>query len=474
MRAKGIFPTTPSKPSLLAFARPLGLLAVSLALAACGSGGAAGGSSSSSGTGSSTTPSTTAPTGFAATSAQQEPLGCKPKQVVSEGGYSTCNIEWLGRLAIPGTTIGAKLIENTFYLSNFGNGFFAFDVSTPENPKQLSNLRVDLGRVLDGTTVSLVENEDTATNGKIAILSRRPMMDAVVIDNSNPRAMKILATVPGAIAHTYTCLDDCRYAYGSDTGTIVDLRDPTKPVLLRNKWWDVTGGVSAHDLTEVAPGFVAVSADPASFLDTRDPANPKLIFSLPKAPPPLLPVNVISSQQPGPIGHNILWPRQGTDKFMMGLSEGAYVGRCEVFPLDGRTLYLYDTTDWQNTGSMKLRSSYTLVSGNIADTTNGGGIEGIDSNGNPSTLELGVQGCSVHWFEPHPNFSNGGLLAMASFSHGVRMLKVTEQGQFKQMGYFIPHGIASTVAVYWITDRIFYALDFINGQIDVLQYNGPL
>lgn len=469
MRVKGQLPTTPSQPLFKLFS----LAFVSLFLAACGSGSSVGSSGGSAAAGNGITPVSTAPSGFAATSAQQEAMGCTPKQVVSSGGYSTCNIKWLGRLAIPGTTIGGKLIENTFFLSNFGNGFFAIDASTPENPKQLSNLRVDLGRVLDGTTVSAVENEDTATNGKIAILSRRPMMDAVVIDNSNPRAMKILATVPGATAHTYTCLDDCRYAYGSDTGTIIDLREPSKPVLLRNKWWDVTGGVSAHDLTEVAPGFVVVSADPASFLDTRDPANPKLIFSLPKAPPPLLPAGYKPAQD-GPIGHNIVWPRQGTDRFMMGLSEGAYVGRCEVFPLDGRTLYLYDTTDWQNTGKMKLQSSYTLVSGNIADTTNGGGIEGIDSNGNPSTLEVGVQGCSVHWFEPHPNFSNGGLLAMASFSHGVRLLKVTEQGQFKQMGYFVPQGIASTVAVYWITDRIFYALDFINGQIDVLQYNGPL
>jgi hypothetical protein len=468
MRVKGFFPTTPFKPSF----KLIGLIFVSLALTACGSGSSVGGSA---GTGSSTsvTPGTTTPASFATTSAQQESMGCTPKQVVSEGGYSSCNIKWLGRLAFPPSTIGGKLIDNTFYMNSFTNGPYAIDVSVPENPKQLSNLKIDLGRLLDGTTISAVENEDPATNGKILVISRRPMMDAAVIDVSNPRAMKILSTVPGATAHTYTCLDDCRYAYGSDTGHIIDLRDPSKPVLLRNKWWDVTGGVSAHDLTEVAPGFVVVSTDPASFLDTRDPANPKLIFSLPKAPSPLLPVNVISSQQPGPIGHNILWPRQGTDKFMMGLSEGAYVGRCEVFPLDGRTLYLYDTTDWQNTGRMKLQSSYTLVSGNIADTTNGGGIEGIDSNGNPSTLEVGVQGCSVHWFEPHPNFSNGGLLVMASFSHGARLLKVTEQGQFKQMGYFVPHGIASTVAVYWITDRIFYALDFINGQIDVLQYNGP-
>lgn len=465
MRVKGFFPTTPSKPSL----NLIGLISLSLALTACGGGSTVASSTSNS----SVTANPVAPAGFASTSSQQEPLSCSPKQVVSEGGYSTCNIKWLGRLAFPPSTISGRLIGNTFYMNSFANGPYTIDVSSPENPKVLSNLKIDMGRPLDGTTVSAVENEDPATNGKILVLSRRQMMDSVVIDVSNPRAMKILSTVPGATAHTYTCIKDCRYVYGSDSGVIIDLRDPTKPVLLRNKWWDVTDRVGAHDLTEVEPGFVAVSANPVSFLDTKDPANPKLIFNLPKTPPPLIPA-VRTSAQEGPLGHNVLWPRQGTDKFFLGLSEGIYNGRCEVFPLDGRTLYVYDTTDWQSTHKFKLQSSYTLVSGNIADTVNGGGIEGVDSNGNPSTLEVGVEGCSVHFFEMNPNFSNGGLLAMASFSHGVRLLKVTEQGHLKQMGYFVPHGIASTVTVYWITDRILYALDFINGQVDVLQYNGPL
>jgi hypothetical protein len=465
MRVKGTFHTKPFQPSYTL----LGLLTVCLILSACG------GSSTvaSATTGSSATANPVVPAGFVSTSAQQEPLACTPKQVVSEGGYSTCNIKWLGRLALPPSTISGRLIGNIFYLTSFLSGVYTFDVTVPENPKQLANLRLDMGRLMDGTTVSVVENEDPATNGKILVLSRRPMMDTVIIDNSDPKDLKILSTVFGATAHTYTCIDDCRYAYGSDSGVILDLRDPKKPVLLPNKWWDVTDRVGAHDLTEIEPGFVVVSANPASFLDTKDPANPKLIFSLPKTPPPLI-AAVRTSAQEGPIGHNVIWPGQGTDKFFMGLSEGIYDGRCEVFPQDGRSLYLYDTTDWQSTNKFKLQSRYTLVSGNIADTINGGGIQGVDSNGNPSTLEVGVEGCSVHWFEPNPNFSNGGLLAMSSFSHGMRLLKVTEQGQFKQMGYFVPNGIASTVAVYWITDRILYALDFINGQVDILQYNGPL
>lgn len=456
-------------PSVLPLCKTLSLMAAGLLLASCGSGSSSVGTLTSN----SATANPVVPDGFVTTSAQQEPMACTPKQVVSDGGYSSCNIKWLGRLPFPPSTIAGKLIGNTFYLNSFANGPYTLDVSVPESPKQLSNLRIDSGRLLDGTTISAVENEDPATNGKILVISRRPMMDTAVIDVSNPKAMKILSTVPGAIAHTYTCLEDCKYVYGSDSGVIIDLRDPSKPVLLRNKWWDVTNKVGAHDLTEVSPGFVAVSANPVSFLDTRDPANPKLLFNLPKTPPPLVPAARTSAQE-GPIGHNVLWPGQGTDKFFIGLSEGIYDGRCEVFPLDGRSLYLYDTTDWQTSNQFKLQSRYTLVSGNIADTTNGGGIQGVDSNGNPSTLEVGVEGCSVHWFEPHPNFSNGGLLAMASFSHGVRLLNVTEKGQFKQMGYFVPNGIASTVTVYWITDRIFYALDFINGQVDVLQYNGPI
>jgi hypothetical protein len=401
------------------------------------------------------------------------PLDCAPKQVVSPGGRSSCNLVWLGRISLPGQIIGGKVVGDRFYLTHWETGFHAFDVADPENPKALGSALLDLGGYT--TVQSAVENEDPATNGKLAILSRTGWNDAAVIDTRDPAAMKVIARVPGATAHTHTCLLDCTWSYGSTTGVIVDLRDPLNPVLLPTKWTDLVGVADVHDVTEIKPGMVITSSDPAVVLDTTDPADPKVLFKLPVSPaqPGL--------GQPGPaqagrVGHNVAWPRAGEDRFFLGLSEGPYPGLCELYPKEGRSLYLYDTRGWKQKKTFALLSQYTLVTGN-GDTGASGGLAMVDSNGNPSALELGVQGCSVHWFDTHASFADGGLLAMAAFSHGMRLLNVAADGRIQQLGYFVPHGaagIAATVDVRWASDRVLYVMDVVSGTIDVLKYTGPL
>jgi hypothetical protein len=158
----------------------------------------------------------------------------------------------------------------------------------------------------------------------------------------------------------------------------------------------------------------------------------------------------------------------------LGQSEGIYVGRCEQFPHDGRTLYSYDTTGWQTTHNFTMSGAYTLVMGNADQGTNGG-VQEVDSNGNPSTIAVGTpEGCSTHWFDINSNFENGGLVAMASFSFGVRLLNVASNGQLQQVGWWVPSGISDTVGVYWVSPRVMYALDFETGGLDVIEYTGPL
>ncbi|MES2423411.1 MAG: hypothetical protein V4562_03210 [Pseudomonadota bacterium] len=407
------------------------------------------------------------------TSADTTPLSCSPKQVVTNGGWSSCNMQWLGRFPIPGLTIGGRKVGDTFYVTNWTTGFYAFDVKNPENPKLLGKLFLDGAAAT--AVISAVENEDPAVNGKVAVLSRTTYQDAIVVDTSNPTAMKVMAQIPGAQAHTHTCLNDCQYSYGSTTGAIVDLRNPAKPVLLPKKWTDIVGVVSPHDITEVRPGLVVTASDPAVVLDTTDPANPKKLFELPRTASEN-PLGRPGPEQTGRIGHNNWWPRQGADKFFMGLSEGAYVGICDIHPNDGRSLYLYDTTGWQQKQTFTVQSRYTLVRGN-ADTGINGGPALIDSNGNPSAVEAGIQGCSVHWFDPHPQFNDGGLLAMAAFSHGMRLLQVQPNGKMEQLGYFVAKGatgLATTVDVRWISDRVMYVMDVTSGTMDVVKYTGPL
>jgi hypothetical protein len=295
--------------------------------------------------------------------------------------------------------------------------------------------------------------------------------DALVLDTANPGNMTGKA-VAGAASHTHTCLDDCRWSYGSN-GVIVDLRDPANPVLLPQKWTDLTGTPATHDVTEIRPGLVVTASNPSMVLDTTDPAAPKALFALPKVETATAP---FGPAQAGRTGHNVVWPRQGADRWFLGGSEGAYDGRCELYPNEGRSLYLYDTAGWQTSRTFAPLARYTLVSGS-ADTGRQGGPAMVDSKGNPSVAEFGVQGCSMHWFDANPDFFNGGLVAMASFSHGMRLLNVTGEGAIQQVGYFVPKGpvgYAMTVDVRWANDRVAYVFDVTSGTMDIVKFTGEL
>ena len=88
---------------------------------------------------------------------------------------------------------------------------------------------------------------------------------------------------------------------------------------------------------------------------------------------------------------------------------------------------------------------------------------GID--GNPPVSALG---CSATWFQEHPDFRNGGLVAGAYFDHGTRFLRVDRHGQIEQVGYFTP-AAGSTLTTLWASDDLVYAIDFGHG-IDILRF----
>jgi hypothetical protein len=90
-------------------------------------------------------------------------------------------------------------------------------------------------------------------------------------------------------------------------------------------------------------------------------------------------------------------------------------------------------------------------------------------DGNPA---VGATGCTNMWFDDHPRFKNGGLVASGFFEHGTRFLKVNGRGRIAEVGHFMP-AAGSTIATYWITNRIVYAIDVTRG-IDILRFNGAL
>ena len=73
---------------------------------------------------------------------------------------------------------------------------------------------------------------------------------------------------------------------------------------------------------------------------------------------------------------------------------------------------VWDTTRWRS-GGLEPLGTYTLTNG----------------EGHPPVDALGVQGCSAHWAHEHPSFHDGGLVAMAAYSHGVRLLDIGSDGK---------------------------------------------
>ena len=370
---------------------------------------------------------------------------------VSEGGISSENVEFLDHIeTTEGVAEGGRLWGTTFFLTNNNQGLLAFDVSDPENPREVGRLVLPHG----------AENEDVATNGRILLLSQ--LGDAYhltdgaaqastilnVVDVREPSNMKVIATVPGGGDHTWDCVLDCKWAY-SASGLILDLRDPSKPVLLTERWRDqygADGGIAfSHDVSEVAPGLVMTASVPMALLDARrDPVRPQVLAVAPE-------------DEYQPSNHNVVWPRQATDRFIVTASEGQDVGRCEVYD-DSASLMVWDSTGWEQTKTFKPLGRYKPV--------NGTGVDG------QPPVSATWYGCSAHWAETHPTFHDGGLLAGAFYSHGARLLNVDASGALSEVGWFVAHG-AGASAVYWITDRVLYVADDTRG-LDVIKYTGPL
>jgi hypothetical protein len=295
------------------------------------------------------------------------------------------------------------------------------------------------------------ENEQVSTNGKIMLFSESLPGDTLhvwdVEDKSNPVE---IAQLDNAGDHTQSCILNCKWSYGSD-GTIVDLRNPAKPKLVAargskldwHKQTKLQGG--GHDVYEYKPGFLITSpiSHPGQILDVRNPKNPK-VLALAKNPNP-----------GGFLFHSAHWPRKGKDRFALFQGEKNFNARCND---NNGPFMTFDTRGWKRTKQFKLKDTFRVKNGTYID-------------GSPAVNALG---CSAHWFEHHPTFKNGGLVAMGYYEHGTRFFDVKKSGKIKQVGWFLP-AAGSTSGAWWApTDkkkRIVYAVDYTRG-IDILRYKG--
>ena len=350
----------------------------------------------------------------------------------SEGGYTSDNVDYVAHVPFEvGTATGSRRVGDLLFVTSWKN-FSIYDIKDPENPKMIGTPH-PLGFAF--------ENEDVSVDSKHKILifaETLPRNQLHVFDLQSLENPREIATLAGAANHTHSCLFDCRYLWGS-TGTVVDMKRPDQPKVI-GKWNEGLPGKSGHDVTEISPGIVLTSTTPTMLLDARKSVTkPKLLAV---------------GDQTDYFIHSVIWPRMGKDKFALVSGETNATQRCDD---DSARWHVYDTTGWAKTKKLKEVANYKFENGVYAD-------------GNPAVNGLG---CSSHWFNEHPSWKDGGIVALGAYEHGTKFLAVdSKSGKISERGWFVPWA-GSTSASYWITDKIVYNVDYTRG-IDILRYNGPL
>ena len=359
-------------------------------------------------------------------------------------GISSDNIEQVTFLPFEaGTATGASFFnqgKNRYMIVTSWKNFNIYDVNDPANPTLVSTVPFGFQ----------FENEDVSTNGKIMLFSESLPRNILHVwdieDVTNPVE---IAQVQGAGQHTTSCILDCSWAYGS-SGAITDLRNPAKPKLMKEKWTDGLENVGGlHDIREVANGLVLSASQPMVFLDARkDPRNPKLLAT-----------SELNEQVGEAPIHSNQWPRNGKDDFVLvaGESWNPSNGGAQCTEDRNQGFSTWDASKWKKTGSLTRVDTFKAKNGTVVD---GGSAVNAPF------------GCSSHWFETHPDWKNGGLAAVAWYSHGTRLLKVDSKGKISEVGYFLPFA-GGTSAAYWVDDEYIYSVDYQRG-IDVLRYTGKV
>jgi hypothetical protein len=349
--------------------------------------------------------------------------------------------------------VGARVVGSFMYVTS-SKGLQIYDLADPENPVQIGGIMLQVHW----------ENEQVPTNGtllgisssdgcmKIDTTKRMPdpgrnqrgncLSIYDVRDKANPAW---LTSVWDSGAHTNTCVLDCSYMWSSN-GLITDLRhvlEPGHPASVVGNWLDGLGITSTHHQTEVSPGIVLSASQPVFLLSTQpsdggSPTKPKVLAK--------------GSNEDGRFIHSSMWPRHGADKFALIGGETNGMVRCDAYPTGAFMTWKRSSV----AGKLTMVDEFMLSNGTFTD-------------GSPPVNHLG---CSAHWFEEHPSFHDGGLVALGAYEHGTRFMRVDAAGMIHQAGWFMPLN-GSTSAPHWAPDgKTIYAIDYQRG-IDVIQWTGP-
>ena len=366
----------------------------------------------------------------------------------------SANVEYLGSIQQDvGLTTGAKIVGDRMFVTS-GKNISIYDISDPASPKPLGGMKANVAW----------ENEEVPTNGKVlavasdfysvgvpeCVAALAPTGCVQFFDVRDPANIRQVGTVP-IPNHTAECALDCQYFYGR-AGTIIDARgilDGTPPRVIGNWISELRAqGVdskSCHHIREIRPGVLLTACRPFAAIsinaaDGGSPEHPKVLYTGAAAK----------------FVHSARWPREGKDKFVLIGGEQNFTGRCER-----------NNSEFSVYGASKvLDGESNQFEGPLAQVPPAG--NGVYADGKPVA---GALGCSVHWFQEHPTFRNGGLVAISEYEDGVRFLQIGSDGSITEQGYFLSLGSSSSSPKWAGKDDVLYSIDYQRG-IDILRWKG--
>jgi hypothetical protein len=395
----------------------------------------------------------------AAPAAAQSPLPQLPDslgEVVPPAGDAVMsdNVEYLGSIKQDlGLTTGAKVVGDRLFVTS-GKNISIYDISDPAKPKNLGGMKANVAW----------ENEEVPTNGKVlavasdfysvgvpeCVEAMAPTGCVQFFDVRDPANIKQVGTIP-IPNHTAECVLDCRYFYGR-AGTIIDARGILSghPPRVLGNWIDELAkqGVreqSCHHIREIRPGVLLTACRPFAAIsvnraDGGSPAHPKVLYTGAAAK----------------FVHSARWPRHGRDKLVLIGGEKNFTGRCEL-----------NDSEFSVYSAGKVLAGTSRRFGGPLDQVGPAG-NGLYADGKPVA---GALGCSVHWFQEHPSWHDGGLVAISEYEDGVRFLQVTRAGKITEQGYFLSLGSSSSSPKWAGRGDVLYSIDYQRG-IDILRWKG--
>lgn len=391
------------------------------------------------------------------------------------GYFASDNVTFVKNIREAADGVGGRVVGDKLYVTTTKD-LQIYDISVPTNPVRQGLTTVDVE----------FENEQVPTDGKVLGISGQTssvttqaapcLADSeasrgclLLFDVRDATAPRLVQAIKGAGDHTSTCVQvgaqTCAYMYGS-SGSISDIRralvDPTPIVESRTSWltslhaqlraqgWTGALPTRTHHQTEVRPGILMTASVPQMMISVNaaqggSPEAPKLLAFASHLGAPDNQTRFV---------HSVEWPQTGAASVLLSGGETNAEPTCGE---DNGAFSTFTVSGGKGTApTFRYADQYKLEEGTYADgRTPAGGYK---------------LGCSVHWFEQHPTFKDGGLVALSAYESGTRFLDVAADGAITERGFYLPVD-SSASAPHWAPDgTTLYVIDYLRG-IDVLTFD---